>query len=77
MDTQQHTVDATLAAVGSKVTYGGATTSIFGWMTSNEFAVLIGACVAVGGFIVNWYYRHKEDKRQQEEHDRRMREGKR
>lgn len=74
MDAKQHTLDATLATVGSKATYTGAGTSIFGWMTSNEFAVLIGACVAVGGFIVNWYYRHKEDKRQQEEHERRMRE---
>lgn len=72
--TQQHTLDATLAAVGSKATYTGAGTTFFGWLTSNEFAILVGACVAVGGFIINWYYRHKEDRRQQAEHELRMKE---
>lgn len=72
MDANQQTIEATLAAAGSKATYTGAGTSIFGWLTSNEFAVLVGTLIAVGGFVVNWYYRHKEDKRRQEEHDRRM-----
>lgn len=73
MTPEQHVaVDSTIAATAGKATYGGAATSIFGWLTSNEFAVLIGAFVAVGGFCVNWYYRHKEDKRQQAEHERRM-----
>lgn len=69
---QQTTFDATMAAAGSKATYGGAGASVFGWLLSNEFAVLIGVLVAVGGFCVNWYYKHKEDKRRQEEHNRRM-----
>jgi hypothetical protein len=30
--------------------------------------------LGVGGFLLNWYYRHKEDKRQQAEHERRMRQ---
>ena len=60
------------AEVSSKATYGGAGTSVFGWMMSNEFAVLVGVVVAVAGFVLNWYYRHKEDKRRQAEHDRRM-----
>ncbi len=69
---QQTTFDATMAASGSKATYGGASASVFGWLVSNEFAVLIGILIAVAGFGVNWYYRHKEDKRQQAEHERRM-----
>jgi predicted negative regulator of RcsB-dependent stress response len=68
----QAAADATIAATAGKATYGGAATSIFGWFTSNEFAVLVGTVLAIAGFIVNWYYRHKEDKRQQAEHDRRM-----
>jgi hypothetical protein len=71
-DAAHTTLDTTMAAVGSKATYTGAGTSIFGWLTANEFAVLIGVAVAIGGFVVNWYYRHKEDRRQQAEHDRRM-----
>ncbi len=69
---QQTAYEAALAAVGSKATYGGAGASVFGWFTSNEFALLVGVVVAVGGFVINWYYKHKEDKRRQAEHDQRM-----
>lgn len=69
----QATFDATMAAAGSKVTYGGATTSIVGWMLSSEFGILVGVVLGVAGFFVNWYYRHKEDKRRQAEHEHRMR----
>lgn len=67
-----HTIDATMAAIGSKATYTGAGASVMGWMLSSEFGVLIGLMLGIGGFALNWYYRHKEDKRQQAEHDRRM-----
>jgi hypothetical protein len=66
--------DAAIAAAGSKVTYTGAGMTISGWFLSSEFAVLIGMLIGVAGFAVNWYYRHKEDARQQAEHERRMRE---
>lgn len=68
----QATFEATMAAAGSKATYGGATTSIVGWVLSSEFGILFGILLGLGGFCVNWYYKHKEDKRQQAEHDRRM-----
>lgn len=69
---QQATFDATMAAAGSKATYTGASASIVGWVLSSEFGILVGLVIGVGGFLVNWYYRHKEDKRQQAEHERRM-----
>lgn len=69
---QQVTFDATMATVGSKATYTGATASILGWVLSSEFGILMGLLLGVGGFIVNWYYRHKEDKRQQVEHELRI-----
>lgn len=54
-----HTIDATIAAVGSKTTYAGAGLSIGGWMLSSEFAVLFGMALGTAGFMVNWYYKHK------------------
>ena len=69
---QQTTFDATMAAAGSKATYTGASTSVVAWVLSSEFGILFGVLLGLGGFIVNWYYKHKEDKRQQAEHDRRM-----
>jgi len=72
MPTTNHTFEAAIAATASKATYGGAGTSVFGWLMSNEFAVVMGIVLALGGFAVNWYYKAKEDGRQQHEHDDRM-----
>jgi hypothetical protein len=69
---QQATLDATLASVGSKATYTGATTSVLGWVLSSEFGILLGVTLGIGGFIVNWYYKFKQDRREQLEHERRM-----
>lgn len=69
---QQATFEATMAAAGSKATYTGAGASVMGWVLSSEFGVFIGLMLGLGGFGINWYYKHKEDKRQQAEHDRRM-----
>lgn len=73
MTPEQHaTLDATLASVGSKATYTGATTSVLGWVLSSEFGILLGVTLGIGGFIVNWYYKYKQDRREQLEHERRM-----
>ena len=64
--------ETTMAALGSKATYTGATTSVLGWLMSSEFGILVGILLGVGGFIVNWYYKYKHDKREQELHDQRM-----
>jgi len=72
----QATFDATMAAAGSKATYTGASTSVVAWVLSSEFGILFGVLLGLGGFIVNWYYKHKEDKRRQAEHDLKMRKEK-
>lgn len=67
-----NTIDATISATASKATQIGASTSIVSWILSSEFGILVGMVIGIAGFIVNWYYKHKEDRRQQEEHERRM-----
>lgn len=69
---QQATIDATFASVGSKATYTGATTSVLSWVLSSEFGILFGLMLGFGGFCINWYYKHKQDRREQAEHERRM-----
>lgn len=59
MTPTSQTVDAALAAAGSKVTYAGSGVTITGWLLSSEFAVLVGMLLGLAGFIVNWYYRHR------------------
>lgn len=73
-----HTIDATIAAVGSKTTYTGAGLTIGGWMFSSEFAVLFGMVLGTAGFVVNWYYKHKltmAEIKLKEEHAQREREA--
>lgn len=71
---EQQTLDATMAALGSKATYTGASTSIVGWFLSSQFGVLAGILIGIAGLCVNWYYKHKQDKREEAEHKRRMKE---
>lgn len=70
--TKEIAYEATMATVGSKATYGGASATVASWFLSSEFGMLMGIFIGVVGLVVNVYYKHKEDKRRQEEHDRRM-----
>jgi heme/copper-type cytochrome/quinol oxidase subunit 2 len=73
MDTNKELAfDATMAAVGSKATYGGASATVASWFVSSEFGMLMGIFIGIIGLLINFYFKHKEDKRRQEEHDRRM-----
>lgn len=65
-------IEVSIASLGSKATYTGAGTSILGWLMSSEFGILVGVVVGVAGFAVNWYYKHKQHVREQEEHNRRI-----
>ena len=60
------------AASGAKATYGGAGTTLLGWWVSNEAAVLTGIVIGVTGLLVQWYYSHKRDKREEARHLRDM-----
>lgn len=69
---QQAAFDTTMAATGSKATLGGAGASVVSWFLSSEFGMLMGILIGVTGLLVNWYYKHKEDKRRQIEHNAKM-----
>ena len=72
MGIEKEAIEGAMAALGSKVTYGGVGASVAGWMLSSEFAALAGLVLGLAGFALNWYYRHKADKRAQAEHFAKM-----
>jgi hypothetical protein len=86
MSPQEHavsTVDTTMAAVGSKATYAGATTTVGAWFLSSEFGVLMGVLIGIVGVSIQWYYKHKltmaeirykqeQNEREKEAHERLM-----
>lgn len=60
-------IETTVTEVASKGGMGGgATTSLLGWMTSNEAVVLTGLLVTVLGFAINLYFQIRRDRREQE-----------
>lgn len=69
---QQTTIDAAMAAAGSKATYAGAGASVSSWLFSSEAGVFAGIVIGLAGLAVNFYFKRREDRRLQEEHDARM-----
>ena len=89
MSDQSAATDAAAAAAvsahASKATYTGSGLSIFGGLTLNEAAIVVGMLTAILGLAVQWYYKHRsvsaqirhmeaEDARRQAEHEERMRD---
>lgn len=64
--------DLTVSTAASKSAYAGAISMILGWLVSSNAAILLGMIVGVVGMYVNWYYKHKADKRMTREHDLRV-----
>lgn len=71
---KQETIEL-VAAAGNKTTIAGAGMTGIGFFMSNEFFGLVGAIVVVAGWLVNWYYKRKADKRQEAEDARRQHES--
>jgi len=72
-DVKQQTAEAAAAAVASKMTYAGAGTSVWGWFASSEAGVILGIVIGVIGLLVNIFFRLRQDRRHQTEHEARMR----
>ena len=60
-------IDLTLAAAGSKVTYGGAAVTGIGWLLSNQFFGLMGLVITLFGVGITWYYKRKANHRMEQE----------
>jgi uncharacterized YccA/Bax inhibitor family protein len=71
-ETVSHAVDATLAAIGWNTAKGGAVATFFGWLLSSEGAALVGIVGVIGGLVIQLIFRRRQDRREQEAHDRRM-----
>lgn len=65
-------VEAWLAALGLKVSKGGAGLAVLGWLSSSAAAAWFGALVAFCGLCVNAWFNWKRDRREQREHEARM-----
>ena len=72
IDTDSHNV--VMASIGSGATKTGASGAVLGWLFSQEVLAVLGVVIAVIGLVVNWYYNHKRNQRENAEHVLRMKE---
>lgn len=69
---KEHITDASIAAAASKSTYTGAGLTITGWLLSSEAAVLVGMIIGVLSLAVNFFFRLREDRRQERLHQEKL-----
>lgn len=55
--------EAVAASISSKATYTGGGVAVFGGLTSHDMIALAGLLIACLGAFINWYYRHRADRR--------------
>lgn len=60
---------ASVSSAASKTTYVGATSGFLAWLVSIDVLAWLGIAIALGGFLVNWYYKRLENKRADEIHE--------
>ena len=65
-------VEAAVATVANVSAKAGAGTMLLGWLTLNDFALVVGLLITAAGVGVNWYYKRKADAREHELHAKRM-----
>ena len=70
----QQEYNQSMADKSSIATYiGGGISAFWGFLASQEFGIVFGILVSVVGLSMNYYFKTREDKRQQAE-ERRKRE---
>jgi hypothetical protein len=70
MSENQQIIDTSTALATSKAaTYGGSIVSgVSAWVGSIDLAFWISFMIGVGGFVMNWYFASKKNKRDEIEH---------
>jgi hypothetical protein len=66
-----------LPEIGQGITWTGAVGSFVGAIKSIDLLTVVGALVAVGGFLMNWYYSRQREHREVERREDEKRENER
>ena len=60
---------ASVSSAATKTTYAGAASGFLAYLASVDVLAWLGIAIALGGFVVNWYYKRLENKRADEIHE--------
>jgi hypothetical protein len=61
-----------IADAGHTTAQIGGGSAVLAWLTSSQAGVAAGILIGVVGLLVQWYYRRKQDQREEAEHELRM-----
>lgn len=64
--------DALGVAVGKAAAVGGGASAMFFGLSASEFAAVVGAVVAVLGWLTQIYFNRRRERREQSEYEARM-----
>ena len=53
-------MSSTQSAATSAVAYTASGSAVIFGLSANEFAAVVGACVALLTFALNWYYKYQQ-----------------
>lgn len=53
--------------------YGGTTVSFVAWLAQQDWLVILGTLASVLGLVLTWYFKLKEEHRQQQQYELDMR----
>lgn len=69
-DNQQIIDTSTALATSKAATYGGSVVSaVSAWVGSIDLAFWVSLIIGIGGFLMNWYFASKKNKRDEIEHE--------
>ncbi|WP_151980594.1 holin [Acinetobacter guerrae] len=69
MSEQGLDTSATALVASKAVGYGGSLSGVVSaWVGSIDLVVWVSVIIAIGGFLMNWYFARKKDKRDEIEH---------
>lgn len=70
---RQETIDATVASVSNKAVGAGSAVTVVSWFNSSNLGVWAGIAIGLAGLLVNWYYKHQNNKRADATHKAHLR----
>jgi Flp pilus assembly protein TadB len=63
MSQLSNTVDASVAAAGSKATWTGSAVTVVSGITSSDIGMWAGIVIGVTGLVITWYFKQKAERR--------------
>lgn len=68
----QDQTDTIGVMTGKAATYGGGASAFLFGLSASEFAAIVGATVAVLGYLTQLYFNRRRERRESDEHAARM-----